>query len=377
MRTRNRWIRFTLPVMLVAGSVVCGAPSSAISQPAGMYAEAIDAGRSAVRSAMEDDRLTFPGAGVAVAVDGEIVWSEGFGLADMDHSVPVTRETRFGIGSISKVLTMALCGRLVDEGLLDLDTPVEKYMPGFPQEDRGITVRLLAAHLSGMDDGSSAALRYTMRHYDAPSEAEIMVEMAHKPLLHEPGAAAEYATVTYTVIATVVEAVAQKDFTSCMTRYVLEPLGLGNTVPNDPRIIIPNRTAFYRRGDDGEFLHEVCFDPSYKMAGAGYLSTAEDIARFGAALLRPGFLQQETVEDLFRTVKTTDGRDAYALGWSERVDSEERRIVEKTGGGPGIRSVITMYPDEDLVVVVLMNLSRAAARDGLRDAIAEAFLEAK
>jgi serine beta-lactamase-like protein LACTB len=98
-----------------------------------------------------------PGLGVAVAVDGKVVWAEGFGLADLERGVPVTRRTKFGLGSVTKSLTMALAARLHEEKVLDLDAPLERYLPDFPHRGKGITTRLIGCHLSGLATPSPPA----------------------------------------------------------------------------------------------------------------------------------------------------------------------------------------------------------------------------
>jgi CubicO group peptidase (beta-lactamase class C family) len=346
-------------------------PSTAKPAPASPYTEAISASRAAVLEMMKKDSV--PGVGVAVVVDGEMVWSEGFGFADVDRREPVTRETKFGIGSVTKSLTMALVGRLVEEGLVDLDAPVERYLPEFPHKDSKISVRLIAGHLSGFDDSISAAQTYTSTHYATTSEALRL--FLKEPLKHRPLERHFYTTGPYTFIAGVVEKATQKDFRTSMSQYVTGPLGLSNTVPNDRKAVIPHRTSFYLREGD-KTVAAPYFDPSYKLAGAGYLSTAEDMARFGAAFLKPGFLEPATVDELFRTLRTSAGEDTgFGLGWRAGVDAKKRRIVHQPGGGPGISSWLLLYPDENVVIAILSNQTGAPVGDKALDTIADSFIE--
>lgn len=95
-----------------------------------------------------------PGVQTAVALDGDLVWTEGFGWRDLELRLPVDEQTRFGIGSITKTMTMAVCARLADRAHLAWDEPIESCFDGFPHEGAGITVRRIGAHLSGMGDGT-------------------------------------------------------------------------------------------------------------------------------------------------------------------------------------------------------------------------------
>jgi CubicO group peptidase (beta-lactamase class C family) len=299
-----------------------GVPLAA-SQEAGpvgstRWSEAIRASREAVTGMMQRARV--PGVSVAVAVKGEVVWAEGFGFADLEHEVPATAHTRFGIGSNSKSLTTALLGRLMEEGLLDLDAPVERYLPEFPHAGKGVTIERVAAHLSGLDDTFSAANAHSNVHY--PTTDAALREVLREPLKYPPGQRSSYATGTYTILAAVVERVTGEPFLSALERRILQPLQLRNTVPNDRRAIVPHRTSFYAVDEGDRLVHAPFFDPSFKWAGAGYLSTAEDLARFGSAHLGPGFFRAETLQRILTSLRTTAGEDTgLGLGWRIGADA--------------------------------------------------------
>jgi serine beta-lactamase-like protein LACTB len=350
--------RLLVVVMLLAGCAAASPPS-----------QGPDAARRAVREMLE--RGAVPGASVAVAVDGEVVWAEGLGLADLEQNVAATAETKFGVGSITKSLTTALAARLVDRGLLDLDAPLERYVPEFPHKGHGISVRLVAGHLSGLGTETDTRLYYTATRYDTTDAA--VAELRDERLAARPRERHLYGTASYTFIAAAVERAAKRDFVSAMREHVLDPLGMRDTVPNDRRAIVPNRTAFYVE-EGGRTVNAPYYDASYKLAGAGYLSTAADVARLGAALLRPGFLEPRTREELFRSLATADGQDTgFALGWRVGKDDRGRRIFYQPGGGPGISSWVVLYPEERLVVAVLTNKTGAPAGDAAAR-VAEAFL---
>jgi CubicO group peptidase (beta-lactamase class C family) len=308
---------------------------------------------------------------MAVAVRGRLVWTEALGMADRERRVPATPETRFGIGSVTKALTMALAARLVDQGRLDLDAPVERFLPDFPHAGKGITTRLIAGHLSGLDDSFSSANRLTRQHY---TTREALAEIYKERLRSAPGSEHFYGTGTYTLIAGVVEKASGQPFLDAMRHHVLEPLGMTSTVPNDPRRSDPRRTTFYEARPDGLPERAPYFDPSHKWAGAGFVSSAADLARFGSALLGPGFLRAETLEQLFTPLKTTTGQDTgVALGF--RVGQEaKRRIVHQPGGGPGISSLLVIDRDAKLVAVVLANKTSANVGGTAFDTMFEAFL---
>jgi CubicO group peptidase (beta-lactamase class C family) len=308
-----------------------------------------------------------------VATAGETVWSEGFGFADLEQRVPATTSTRFGTGSVAKPLTMALCARLVDAGLLDLDAPVERYLPDFPHAGEGITVRLIGGHLSGLDDSVGADLRHSARHFE--STREVLELIYERPLAHPPGSTYAYGTTTYTVIAAVVEQVTGQEFYAAMKAHVLDPLGMSGTVLNDLRAIVPDRTGFFERLADGTIGNAPYLDPSYCWAGGGLLSTPDDLVRFGLALLGDGFLTAATRQELFTTLHTTDGTDTRdGLGWSPGQDAALRPCYYKTGGGAGVSSVLMLFPDQDFVVAIMSNLTWAPVAGDMLQGIVDAFL---
>lgn len=357
-------------LLLVCLSAAGGGPRGAGQSNPSRYEKAAAASRVAVREMM--DKHGVPGVGVAVVVGDDVVWSEGFGFADLEQQVPVTRETKFGIGSITKAMTTALCARLMEKGLLDLDAPVESYLAEFPHKNQKISVRLIAGHLSGLDDTFNTAQTYTQTHYNTTAEA--LRQILKEPLKHRPLERHFYTTGPYTIIAGVVEKAAGGDFLALMNQHVVGPLGLKNTTPNDRQAIIPHRTSFYVREND-KTVNAPYFDPSFKWAGAGYLSTAEEMARFGSAHLKPGFLKQSTVDELFRPMRTAAGEDTgFGLGWRLGKDARGRSVVYQPGGGPGISSVIILYPKENLAVAILSNLRGAPVGGEAADAIADAFL---
>lgn len=372
-RTRLSPSLVALSLLACLSVTPAGAQTSA-PPAAGAYAAAAARARAAVAEMLEREGV--PGVGVAVAAaGGEVVWAEGFGLADLERRAPVTRETKFGIGSVTKSLTTALLGRLVEEGRVDWDAPVETYLPEFPHKHQKISARLIAGHLSGLDDTFAAAHMHTATHYaDTPSALR---EILKEPLRHRPGERHFYTTGPYIILAAVAERAGGGDYHTLLRRHVLGPLGLTDTVANERRAVIPHRTSFYV-SEGGAILHAPYFDPSFKWAGAGYLSTAEDVARFGAALLRPGFLKRQTLDELFRPLKTSAGEDTgFGLGWRVGVDRKGRRVFYQPGGGPGISCTLVLYPEEQLAVAVLSNRTGAPVGGKVLEEIADSFIEAR
>ena len=311
------------------------------------------------RRLVEDDwrRKDYPGIAIAVSVDGRTIWSEGFGFADLEHRVPMTPRVKFRVGSISKPMTAAAVMTLVESGRLDLDVPIQRYVSVFPEKRFPITTRQLGGHLAGV------------RHYEGnenfirdpyPSVSAALSIFKEAPLVHEPGTAFLYTSHGYNLLSAVVEGASGRDFLSYMREAVFRPLGMRDTVADFVTSLIPNRTAFYRRDEDGAVVNAPYVDNSYKWAGGGFLSTTEDVLRFGNAHFDDRLLSAEARAILFTEQQTTEGEGTgYGLGWFVRTDDRGRRVWSHSGGSVGGTSLLVMQPETRVVVVGLINLTRA------------------
>jgi len=296
-----------------------------------------------------------PGLAVAVAVDGRIVYSEGFGFADLEERVPVWPTTKFRIGSVSKPLTAVALVQLVEQGKLDLDAPIQKYVPSFPDKGAPITTRMLAGHLGGIrhykDDENLSA-----KHYSNVLEGLKIFQ--DDPLVAPPGTKFSYSSYGFNLLSAVVQGASGQDFLSYMHEHVFEPLGLRSTVEDQPAEIIEQRARFYTQPKDKHVLNAPFVDNSYKWAGGGFLSSAEDLVRFGSALLQPGFLKRDSLQLLFTPQKTKDGQETkYGMGWFIGKSTSGQKILEHSGGSVGGTSELILYPDAHMVVAMVTNFA--------------------
>ncbi|HEX7089980.1 MAG TPA: serine hydrolase domain-containing protein [Longimicrobiales bacterium] len=335
------------------------------------WADAIARGRATVAEVMAEHAI--PGMSVAVLVDGAIAWSEGFGFADLEHRVPVTPLTRMRIGSVSKPVTAAAIGKLVEQGRLDLDAPVQRYVPSFPEKRWPITTRQLAGHLAGIRHyrGNEFLSR---EHYETVLEG--LEIFADDSLLFEPGTDYSYSSYGWNLISAVIEGATGEDFLTYMRREIFEPLGLRSIVAEHTDSIIAYRASFYERDrETGRILNAPYVDNSYKWAGGGFISNTEDLVRFGWAHIAGGFLAPETVTLLFTSQRTRSGElTNYGIGWRTGTDSAGRRWVGHTGGSVGGRAVLVLYPDQRVVVAALANLGSAPMTPEFAERLAALFL---
>jgi CubicO group peptidase (beta-lactamase class C family) len=345
----------------IAGASQATACPAVVAQADSHYQATIAAARQLVCDSLVP---RIPGLQVAVAVDGRLVWSETFGYADVERRVPVTRTTQFRIGSVSKPLTAAAVARLVEEGKLDLDAPVQRYVPSFPPKPWPITTRALAGHLAGIRHYRGAEFMLNRRY---ASVSEGLGIFADDALLFEPGTRFAYSSYGWNLISAVVEGASGEEFLAYMGAHVIRPLGLTHTAPDRADSLIPDRTRFYEGESAGGFAPSPPVDNSYKWAGGGFLSTAEDLVRFGSGFLRPGFVQAATLDLLFTSQRTRDGQPVgYGIGWFLATDSLGHRRAFHGGGSVGGTTVFGVDRDSRVVIAITSNLSDAALGPGRR-----------
>ena len=376
MRTRGNvpWVALLTCVILIDPGLGVGAVAQATATrtaPAAKRTQDARIGRARAFIQRTIATEPIPGMSVAVAIDGKVVWAEGFGFADLENRVPMTAGSKARIASISKSLTSAAVGLLHEQGKLDLDAPVQRYVPTFPVKPWPISTRQVAGHIAGIRHYRDGEFE-SMRPYRSVTEA--LDVFRNDSLMSQPGTRYLYSTYGWNLISAVVESAAGEPFVAYMQRAVFAPLGMRSTTPEYTDSIIPRRAHYYLRDSGGPMRNAPYVDNSVKWAGGGFLSTPSDLVMFGSALLRTDFLRKETVELLWRSQATRDGKPTgYGIGWSSAVDSTGRRIVSHSGGAMGANSLLLIYPGERLVVAVLANTNTRYAGAGARE-IAGIFL---
>ena len=319
-----------------------------------------------------------PGMGAAVVLDGEPVWSAGFGMADLEDSAPATSSTLFRLGSLSKPITATALLQLWEHGKLDLDAPVQKYCPAFPQKEWPITSRELLGHLGGIRhynrDGKGDIPEDSARHF-ASMEESLQI-FAADPLVAKPGTKFNYSTYGYTLLGCVLEGAASQKYMDFVRENIFKPAGMVQTQADDFFTIIPHRTRWYHK-DKSEIVRNAgVLDSSYKIPGGGLISSADDMARFEAAMLADKFVKRPARDLMWTPQKTPDGKSTgYALGWGIS-DKFGIHIVAHTGGQQGTSTAFVLVPERRAGVIVLANMDSVDSGN-LADQILKIALDLK
>lgn len=346
-------------------------PSAAQSDYHDEYETEISEAKEQVETWMKKQQI--PGVQVAVMKGGELLWSEGFGYANVEHQINITHRTKMRIGSVSKTLTAAALGLLVEQDLLDLDIPIQQYIAYFPEKKYPVTTRQVAGHLAGIRHYRGNEFLMNI-NYSTVKEGLTIFE--DDTLLFKPEEKYQYSSYGYNLVSAVVEGASGEEFLAYMQQNVFEPLEMNETIADYNEQIIPYRTAYYAI-KDSSIINAPYVDNSYKWAGGGFLSTCEDLVKFGDAFLDENYLKAATINELWTSQKTTDGKPTgYGMGWRSGEDEVFGSWHGHSGGSVGGTTQFILYPEQGLVLAMMANSSSVRYGD-LHQQLAAIFMKGK
>ncbi len=351
------WIYLYLAILVALCSAVTAPCSAQNSQLApGKQAQIA----AAVSRFMASTHI--PGLSVAVVENGEYEWAQGFGYADLENNVPAGEHTLYRLASISKSLTAVAALQLWERGQLDLDAPVQKYCSRFPLKPWPISTRQVLGHLGGIRHYKAGENQEDLeggntKHFDDPIQAGLNF-FKDDPLVAQPGTSFHYSTQGYTLVGCVIEGASGGKYLDFMRQNILIPAQMEQTQADDRFAVIPYRTRFYQKKDSGAVLNADFLDSSYKIPGGGWLSSAEDMAKFEVAILNDKLIRRATRDLMWTPLKPSNGsEDTYGLGWSWDKHNEHGVAgVGHTGGQQGTSTAFVIAPDQREGVVVLTNM---------------------
>jgi D-alanyl-D-alanine carboxypeptidase len=312
-----------------AGDVQRWDAAPPVTSAGSIAAESVNAaGHARLRAILRRLTTVDGGPGALVAVRnrrGSSVLTSG--VADVKSHAPVDHDSRFRIGSMTKPFVATVVLQLVGERRVDLDAPVERYLPGVVRghgnDGRVITVRQLLQHTSGLPDvltylTPQEVLRDPLAHYD--TRDLVNIALAH-PSIFEPGTAWRYSNTNYLVAGMLVEKVTGHSYGREIRRRILTPLGLRETyVPGDASTIPgPHPRGYVRPGEDAPLMDITAINPSVAGASGAMISSGTDLNRFLGALVGGRLLRPAQLREMMKTWSTgdSDGR-AYGLGLESR-----------------------------------------------------------
>lgn len=376
--------------------LVCAVLAGLGSVPGGAAAQAAPPpGLDAfVESVME--RFEVPGLSLAIVKDGQVVLTKGYGVRRLGGSEPVDARTLFGIASNTKVFTATALGLLVEDGALEWDAPVVRYLPDFAMYDpwvtREITVRDLLVHRSGLGLGAGDLMFWPPTTF---TREELVERLRHIPPATSFRSAYAYDNVLYPVAGEVIEAVSGKSWETFVAERIFAPLGMSGS---DVRLADPaavENAAFTHGRVEGTVRQVPPYEGDVVNPAGGIFSNAEDMAKWLVVQMDSGRVAQgrrawspALTRELWKPVTPMPFGDPppelaplrrhfnfYALGLNVR-DYRGERMLTHTGGLPGYVSRVTMVPDRKLGVVVLTNQESSDAFEAVTHRVLDHYLDA-
>lgn len=306
-------------------------------------------------------RLHVPGASLAIVRDGHITKAQGYGFANLELRSPATKETVYEIGSTSKQFTATAIMMLVEEGKVRLDDTITKYFPEAPQAWRGITIRHLLTHTSGIQNHVAVphwldVFRTNLAFETAPSRDELLKMFFKLPLEFQPGETWAYDNTGYYLLGIIIEKASGKSYWQFLDERIFKPLGMNATRSTDPQPIVRDRASGYEWKND-HFENRPVLLPAIAFSAGSLLSTIEDMAKWDAALYTEKLLKKSSLDQMWTPPATNDGTVApfnYGFGWFIE-NYHGHRLVQHSGGTPGFSSAMYRFVNDKLTIIILTN----------------------
>ena len=294
-----------------------------------------------------------PGASVTVTKQGKIIWQGGYGYADISKKTPVDpQKTIFRVASMSKAITGVLLAPLQEQKKFDWNLSLYEYVPNFPPKPFDFTIKQLAGHLAGIR--SYKANEYTLNKKYSIEEG---IDLFKDDILQSaPGTKFLYSSYGINLISLAIEKCLNKKFEDIAKDEVFKPLNIWRTFPDRGKIITDEAIPYTRTKKGLDKATEV--NNYFKLAGGGFLSTSHDIAKMGTAIERHSFLSQAVENEMLKKQCTTDDVEInYGIGWQNQRDWNGRDYFGHTGMGVGGFGWLSVYPNEQVVIVMLFNVT--------------------
>lgn len=296
------------------------------------------------------------GIAAGYSVDGNVEWKNAFGYSNLEEQIPFTEVTLTRTASIAKSMTAIAIMQLVEQGLIDLDKPIQNYIPDFPQKAQGvITVRHLLSHTSGLDGYKSSKETENQKEY--PNLQEAMRVFENRDLKFEPGTSFFYTTYGYVVLGVMIENISGLTFEAYMQQNIWDKAGMTNTGVEHFNANYQNKSELYH-SKKGKTKAAKKNNLSNRTPGGGFYTTLNDMIKFGNAVLDESLLKATTFQLMTENQFPEKEGNPYALGWFLYAPSpNENVVIGHSGEQTGAATQLFINRQNKTVVVVLANTS--------------------
>ncbi|MEZ5344913.1 MAG: serine hydrolase [Pyrinomonadaceae bacterium] len=283
-------------------------------------------------------------------------WVKGFGLADLENGIPTGPDSSYRMASVTKPMTAIAVLKLVEEGKIGLDDEVQKYVPYFPKKEYPVTIRQLLGHLGGISHYKNYDLEGHIKVHMNTKEA--IAIFADFDLVQKPGTFYNYSSYGFNLLGAVIEGASGKSYGEYMTENVWKPLGMKNTVMDDPLQIIPNRVKGYQM-IGGKIMNSEFVDISSRFAGGGTRSTVPDMLNMAKNLYEGKILSEKMRSEMWTSQYTGDGQNiGYGYGWGTNT-ANGRFVVGHGGSQQEAKTYILTVPHKKFAAAVAINFENS------------------
>ena len=307
-----------------------------------------------VRSQMASHRI--PGVALEIIRDGKPIKIKAYGLANLELKVPVTPQTVFEIGSITKQFTAAGILLLAQQGKLSVDDPISRYLAHTPEAWAKITIRNLLTHTSGLKSYTGLHGFALRRHL---TQAQFIQAIAAQPMEFQPGDSWKYCNTGFNLLGYIIENVSGQNYWDFMSQHIFSPLGMNATTNRLPSLIIANRASGYEQVDHVWVNRD--YDLTDIFSAGALVTTVGDLAKWNAALDRIDLLSAKTKAEMWTPMKLNSGKSTnYGFGWF-LSPYQGHRDIGHSGSTSGFNASIQRFPDSKVAVILLTNTDEAIA----------------
>jgi len=299
------------------------------------------------------------GVSAGYALNDSILWQSAVGYADVKENKPFKTNTKLRMASIAKSMTALAVMQLWEANKLDLDTPIQIYIPDFPIHSKTqITIRHLLSHTSGIAGYKNLKEQSNTKEYKSLTNALELFK--NRQLLFEPGTKYNYTTYGYTVLGVIIERVSGMTFEDYMQKYIWNRADMRETGVVKYGFVPENDSKIYRRkGGKGKPKEGVETNLSDRTPGGGFYTTVTDMLKFGNAVINNVFVKRETFDFMREHHSLEKERNGYGFGWFLYGSKpNEGEIIGHSGAQMGCSSQLLITPEQKVVAVVLANTSR-------------------
>lgn len=304
------------------------------------------------------------GIAAGFSIEGQTSQTAEAGLRDVKKNLPYLAKTPSRTASITKPMTAIAIMQLVEQGKVDLDVPIQRYIPDFPIKKEGqITVRHLLSHASGIDGYKSGKERNNKKNYATLADATDIFK--DRKLLANPGQAFNYTSYGYTLLGLVIEQVSKMSFEDYLRKNIWEKVGMQNTRIEYDNQNQDEKSALYHRNNKGKIKSEKRTNLTDRIPGGSVISTVEDLLKFGDAVLNNSLISKETIAQMSTDTGLKKEGNPYGFGWYlysdtfGALDSKYNNSFGHTGGQIGTSALLLLLPEQNTSIVVMSNTSGA------------------